>query len=263
MRFRTRLPLFAVIGLVLAAPGVGAQAGLSRLGTSETNARGIVMSAIQGMFSLGSVAKPFLALGPGVRVAAVNELVAWAKAYFNSPTFKQAWATERDHAKPETNPRGTIDDEMKAKLAEQMKGIDDARKMLPMLDPKDRPTMEAQIKQMETLIKDPKQQAIMRELIVADRAANDKRFQDDTKKWQEQYPADHNVLLAKRLRDFLAVSADVNFDAALVTRGSLRQFADPQYEQKPADWKLCYRAGRGATQAARTAAAAWLKELGR
>lgn len=252
-----------ILVLVLAVHGLGAQTGLSRIGASETSAREIVMSAIQGMFSLSSVAKPFLALPPSARAAVVNELVVWAKAYFNSPAFKQAWATERDNAKPQMDPRGTIDDEMKAKLAEQTKSVEDVRKMLPILDPKDRPAMEAQIKQMEAMIKDPAQQALLRQMVVADRADKDKQFQDDLKRWQERYPADYNVLLARRLRDFLAVSADVNFDAALVTTGGVRRFVDPQYEQKPADWKMCYRAGRDATQAARAAATAWLKELGR
>jgi hypothetical protein len=99
--------------------------------------------------------------------------------------------------------------------------------------------------------------------IVADRAEKEKRFQEDMRHWQEQYPADHNVLVAKRLRDFLAVSADVNFDAKLKVENTVKVFADPQYEEKPTDWKMCYRAGREATQAARAAATQWLKELGR
>jgi hypothetical protein len=98
---------------------------------------------------------------------------------------------------------------------------------------------------------------------VAARADRDRQHQDDLKQWEERYPADHNVLLAKRLRDFLAATADVDFNAALVTTGRVRRFAEPRYEQKPAAWKMCYRAGRESTEAARAAATAWLKELGR
>jgi hypothetical protein len=249
--------------LVLAAHGLVAQTGPSRLGASDARAGDIVMSAIQGIVSLETVAKPFLALPPGARVAVVNELVVWAKAYFNSAAFKQAWASERDRAKPHLATRATIEDEVKAQVAEQQKAVDEARKALPLLSPADRVKMEQQIKQMEAMVKDPAQQALMRQMVLADRADQDKRYQDDVKRWQEQYPADHNVLLAKRLRDFLAVSADVNFNAALVTTGRVRRFADPQFEEKPPEWKMCYRAGREATQAARAAATAWLKELGR
>ena len=34
-----------------------------------------------------------------------------------------------------------------------------------------------------------------------------------------------------------------------------------QYEQQSGDWKMCFRAGREATATARTAAAAWLKDV--
>jgi hypothetical protein len=252
-----------VLAIVLGAGGVGAQTVLSRLGVSESHAREIVMSAIRGMYSLGSTAKPFLALVPGARAAAVNDVVVWAKAYFASPTFKQAWATERDQAKPQPDSRGTVDDEIKAKNAEQQKSIDDVQKMLAMLPPDAQKALQDQIKQMEAAAKDPAQQNLQRQMIVTQRADKDKRFQDEVKHWQEEYPADHNVLIAQRLHDFLAASADVNFDAKLDTRDGAKVFADPQFEAKPPDWKMCYRAGREATAAARAAATQWLKELGR
>ena len=37
---------------------------------------------------------------------------------------------------------------------------------------------------------------------------------------------------------------------------------NPAYERKPGQWKMCYRAGKEATAAARAAVQAWLKELG-
>ena len=38
-------------------------------------------------------------------------------------------------------------------------------------------------------------------------------------------------------------------------------FADPSYEAKPGDWKLCYRAGRETMEAARSFARSWLADL--
>jgi len=73
-------------------------------------------------------------------------------------------------------------------------------------------------------------------------------------------PVVRNV--ARRLREFLTMSADVNFDAKLVTSNGAKLFADPALQGKPDAWKMCFRAGREATAAARTAAQAWLKELG-
>jgi hypothetical protein len=69
-------------------------------------------------------------------------------------------------------------------------------------------------------------------------------------------------LIAKRLREFLAVSADVDFAAKLTSKNGKMIFENPSYEQKPGQWKMCFRAGKDATAAARAAAQAWLKELG-
>jgi hypothetical protein len=259
---RMKAVVFA-LALTLGGAGLAAQTVLSRLGVSESHAREIVMSAIEGIFGLGNTAKPFLALAPAARAAAVNEVVGWAKAYFASPTFKAEWAKERDQAKPQQDARGTVDDELKAKLAEQQKGLDDAKKMLPMLPPDGQKAMLEQLKQMEATMKDPAQQKMQRDMIVAERGDKDKQFQDDMKRWGEQFPADYNLLLAKRLHDFLALSADVNFDAKLKVENSVKVFADPQFEEKATEWKMCYRAGREATQAARAAATQWLKEIGR
>ena len=60
----------------------------------------------------------------------------------------------------------------------------------------------------------------------------------------------------------LDATADVDFNAKLVSRSGRMAFVDPALEEKSSDWKMAYRAGREAVSAARLAAAAWLKELG-
>jgi len=57
------------------------------------------------------------------------------------------------------------------------------------------------------------------------------------------------------------VSATVDFNAKVAKSGALMRFADPRYESRPKEWKLCYRAGKEAVDAARAAATEWLKEL--
>jgi hypothetical protein len=39
------------------------------------------------------------------------------------------------------------------------------------------------------------------------------------------------------------------------------RFANEDYEGKPAEWKICFRAGKEATEAARAFARSWLTEL--
>jgi len=68
---------------------------------------------------------------------------------------------------------------------------------------------------------------------------------------------DPNATLKRRLTFFLESTKDVDFGAKLEGR----QFANADYESKPAEWKMCYRAGKDATGAAREVATAWLADL--
>ena len=75
------------------------------------------------------------------------------------------------------------------------------------------------------------------------------------------WPTDHRVLVANRLRHFLDVSKDVAYDAQLVDKYGAKRFADPALEAKPKEWKMCFRAGKPATDAARAFAQKWLNDL--
>ncbi len=95
------------------------------------------------------------------------------------------------------------------------------------------------------------------------RAAVEPRYRPNTAKWEEEYPANARTAIQKRLREFLALSATVDFGAKLVPcKNSSRScFADPTYETKPSDWKRLYRAGKQPVEAARAFATNWLREL--
>jgi hypothetical protein len=74
---------------------------------------------------------------------------------------------------------------------------------------------------------------------------------------EKRYPSDVNELVKQRLKEFLDLSAMVDFDAEL----NGRMFANPTYEAKSQQWKMCFRCGKEVIMAAREEAQAWLKEL--
>ena len=74
---------------------------------------------------------------------------------------------------------------------------------------------------------------------------------------EKRFPSNANDLIKQRLKEFLDISATVDFDAKL--NGSV--FANPEYEAKSQQWKMCYRTGKAVVEAAREEAQAWLKEL--
>jgi hypothetical protein len=160
-----------------------------------------------------------------------------------------------------------VDGELARQKAESQKAAEETKKALAQMPPEVRAQVEAAMKQAEAVQaqqeRDPNLAGVMRQGTAAQIADEQKRYQDSVSRHNQQYPADPKVLIASHLRQFLDVSKDVDFSAALVPAGSRQRFANPAYEAKSSEWKLCYRAGKDATMAARDAAQAWLAALGK
>jgi len=82
------------------------------------------------------------------------------------------------------------------------------------------------------------------------KAAASKREEDKLEneatvlEWETRYPDDPRMLVIRRIKQFLALSGSVDFNAKLVESGGRKRFVNPDYEAKPGEWKFCYRAGR-------------------
>jgi len=109
--------------------------------------------------------------------------------------------------------------------------------------------------------KDPEQKAMIKQAFEMQAAQEKEEYANRLKEWEEEYPADPRKLIVRRIDEFLEESEDVDFSAKLVQSGGRMKFALTEYEDKPPLWKLCYRAGKEAVQAAREFAAAWRAEL--
>jgi hypothetical protein len=180
----------------------------------------------------------------------------------NSAAFKTAYLRSRDEQKP-TPPsfEGSVDDEAKRKQDEQAKSLAESRAALASLPADQRAQLEAVFKATEAQMKDPQMIALMRQGVEVERARAQQNYQTDLQRWQKTMPVDPNALVARRLRSFLDLSASVDFDAKLQGTGTERRFVNEDYQSKPSDWKMCFRAGKEAVAAARADATSWLKEL--
>jgi hypothetical protein len=251
------------MGLVLAT-SLGAQALPSQLGISETDARESFLGSVTGGYPRwGDVAaKAFVALPAATRVLVVRGGFAWARAHVKSPQFRAAYDSSRQSAKPTPpNPVGTVEEELQRQLADLRKNFEESRKGLASLPAEQRRELEAVLRQSEAQLSDRQYLAMIRTSIEAARAAEMTGYQSSLERWEEAWPATPDVLVARRLQAFLTECADVSFSARLRPEGSKMVFVNPEDEARPANWKTCYRAGAEAMGAARTAAAAWLKEL--
>ena len=258
----------AAIVAVAAGLGVAWAADLwSRLGITEAKAQTESVQALAGgnvPFYL--VAKPVMAAPPTARAALVVEGLTWAKRFAASAQFKTAYAAVRNERKPEApESKGTPDARVKAQFDGQRRSIEEAKKNLAALTPAQRKELEPMIKQMEESLAKSVSDPAMLAMMKANAAAEDQdakdRYQMALAAWEKEYPADSSVLVAGRLHQFLDACGSIDFAAKLVTTGGRKLFADAQYQEKPGEWKLCFRAGRETVDAAKTFATAWLAEL--
>ncbi len=256
-----------------------AQDALTALGVRPDQARIALIEVLaSGRLYQEAAKTAFLkAATPEARVALVNGALTWSKEYTDSPEFAKRYATARAQAEPRLSMgrKWTAEEELTRRqafldqrIATEKKRLDDppSPRQTPEQQQARRTATEERIKRMETdraRYDDPAARAELRKPLEVE----DQRYKEEHARWEEDYPADFRVAIARRLRDFLALSATVDFGAKLVpcTNSSRHHacFADAAYESRPAEWKRCYRAGKEPVEAARTFATNWLRELGK
>ncbi len=240
---------------------------LTKLNVAPAAAKGGILEALtSGTVYNEAGMKVFKTLPAASRAAIVNAGLGWIKAYVGSGEFAAAYKKLREKEKPEPPaPPPSADEQTKKMKADIEKSIAETRKNMAVMDAVTKKAMEASIQEMRALMermeKDPQQKELMRQMAEMTVAEDKKRHEEKLKEWEQLYPADFRVLIKKRINDFLSVSAGVDFATKLAPRGELMVFANEDYEQKPPEWKLCYRAGKEATAAARAFAKSWLAEL--
>lgn len=257
------------IGILIA--GIGAVRGadiFAQLGIPMKSAEQAAVTIISnGIHNPGLPGAAFKLLPPSVRAEVATAGVAWLKTYTKTPQFKVQYDNLRETHKPQPPEfDGTPEDELKRADDEQKLQAEESKRAIASLPEEQRRALEqalaasaAAMAKMNTL----EQRKLRLDEIRAARAGRIREHEQAVANWQREYPDDPSPAIARRLREFLAVSADVDFGAVVkpTEDGSRRRFENPAYEAKSAPWKLCYRAGREATAAARTAVTAWLREL--
>jgi len=257
-------------GPPLIAP-VAAQSVLTQLGLTETQARTFLFDELKGPTVGANRRTPiavaghraFYRLPAPARGPAATALFAWAKAYVNSPTFKAAYAEFRRAANPIDNRASpSVDEQVAAQIAEMQAGIEETRKMAATLPPADRERLLAMIKEQEAQMSQFRDR--LRSALELEQAERRSSNEQSASEFTQQFPADLNQLVARRLRMFLAETADADFNARIIrlTDGpDGMEFIEPAHRAKSSTWQLAVLAGPEATKAARAAAEAWLKEV--
>ena len=255
-----------VFALGVTAASVGADL-FAQLGIPVKSAEQAAVTIISnGIHNPGLPSASFKLLPPAARAGLATAGVDWLKAYTTSAAFKAQYENLRETHRPQPPAfEGTPEEELKRDEDERKREAEESKRAIASLPEEQRRALEqalaasaAALAKLET----PEQRRLRLADIRAARAERTKEYEEAVASWRREYPDDPAPAIARRLREFLAVSADVDFAAALKTSEDGRtRFENPAYEAKSAPWKLCFRAGREATTAARGAVAAWLKDL--
>jgi len=209
----------------------------------------------------------YKAASPKAQAALVQNTLSWLKTHTESQAFKAEYRKQREEAKPSAPMQVSADEKYSAYLAQQRRGLEQAKQQMGQMPPEMQKQMQEALRQMEAGIeeaaKDPKMGELMKEGMEQESAAERQAYEQRLAAWERRYPQDPKALIASRLRQFMEMSQSVAFDAELVphAQGKIMKFADPAYESQTREWKLCYRAGRSAVQAARAFVAEWLSEI--
>lgn len=274
---RLRTIAIVVGGAAICTAALAAQDTLTTLGVRPNEAKVTLFEVLStGRLYQEAAKTAFLkAATAEVRVAMINGALTWAKEYTESPEFEKRYATTRRDAEPRLPGRRTWSAEeeisrrqafLEQRIATEKKRLDEppSPRQTPEQQQARRKSTEERIKNMET-DRTRYIDAVARAEMRRPFEAEEKDVKQAHARWEEDYPADVRVAIAKRLRQFLALSATVDFGAKLVPCKNSWQhhscFADPTYEKKPEEWKRCYRAGKQPVEAARAFATNWLSAL--
>ena len=266
MRIYVTATLFCVMAL-----GAVAQDHLATLGITEGRAKEAVFdSFVSDAVSIAGKPEAFTALPPAARVALVNFALTLARTFAESDEFKRRYADHREANGPDPLPEAQTADEIFAKQRAGFESqVAELRKMFDQITPEQRVTLEAGWKQMREqfdAMEQGERRAQLERMLSAQRADAIREREAALKALEKTYPEDPRALVAARLRRFLDVTRDINYAAELVEtsvgdKAKKKVFADPALEAKPAEWKMSFRAGKPATDAARAFAQKWLADL--
>lgn len=235
-----------------------------QLEIAEDEARAYIF----GNFKEGNLSFPHSSVLKGIasgkRAGVVKELGDYIRKYCSSPDFLQAYKEARESARPAAPADKAA--KVKARLEEIKRDIASNEEGMKGAAGDMKKLYEATIKMLkeeQQALADPRnpQHGLFMSNLSEGNDMDASQYAAAVKEFDKEYPANVQVLIKRRLQEFLALTADMDFDAKLVEKGGRKRFADPKLEAKDETWKRCFRCGRETIVAARAFAQQWLAEL--
>ncbi|MCM4152177.1 hypothetical protein DHD05_11305 [Arenibacter sp. N53] len=232
--------LIAVLGLLSISAINLVNDIVAKLGMDAKYAHYSIIGNFVGRFDSGpmkngvgqnSFKVPYAKLLPSIisgdKTGAAKELCAYIKTYINSEEFIASYNELREDAMPLTNSNGV--------------GLTSLKKDLIVINSniENYPNDKAYVAEQKKL-RDETQAGINGIMEESKKPFPNKEL------WEQSFPANPEVLVKRRLQEYLALVGTVDFGAKLTEPDNykIRKFVNPVYEKKSPQWKACYRAGK-------------------
>lgn len=244
---------------------------LKSLDLTEERAQRYVLENLESGGFSAPVTAAAMAIPAGKRADIVNKLGDYVKAYVNSPAFNTKYQEKRDNWNIKSWD-DLLDEQIRHELKDIEEDLENAPSVIANASAAMKPMYERELKKMQerkAALTDPKhpKHAQYRKETEADlmeredKQAFMENYKNEMADLEKKLPADFNVLLRKRLQEFLQETANIPWDAKLEKKGRKMVFVDPELEKKGFAWKARFRCGKEVVDAARSYAQAWLKTL--
>ena len=260
---RLAIGVVCLVGVGVAT--VATQDHIAALGITPTRAKEAVFdSFMANKISIAGKAEVFKAASPQMRATMVTAIATMGRAFVESADFKQRYSDHREANGPDPLPPAqTVEQIYKKQRDDYEQQVAGIRAMYDQITEAQRKTLEVGFDEMRAKfdVIEKEGRADLEASLKSQRGPLVAAHDAAMKEFEKVFPADPKLLVANRLKTFLEVSKDVNFSAQLVEKNGKKVFADPALEAKPAEWKMLFRAGKPATDAARAFAQKWLAEL--
>jgi len=245
---------------------LAAQGQLAGLGVTEGQGKDALFETLLlGSPRLPKMSGTFAAASDSTRVAMVQAACSAARGFTESQEFLSRYADHREANGPGREPTApTIDDVLVSQRKAFEEQVVQMKTQLTELTPAQVKTLEdgwAEVRQRMTDMETGPRRAELEALIKQRRAQQMRAYEAAVKEHNDRWPQTGRGLVAIRLKEFLDATADVHHGAATTTRDGVRVFSDAALEAKPAVWKLLFRAGKPASDAARDCATQWLASM--
>jgi len=243
---------------------------LQTLKLSEDNAKNTIFSDISSSsFYLPGI-RELESIALNDRASQVEVVGKYVKDFTATEDFKKRYNEYRESRKPSPPEKPKTVAELKEENRNNLKKSIEEMKTTKSTMPADQQaTFDKSIKYLEEQLKsidDPNNTMYTPEMDTYMQQAYQQQLDQNRKdiaEWGANYPANNpNLLIKTWLNSFLEKSNGVDFNAKTAINENGRVlFVKQEYEKKDNLWKLCYRAGKETTEAARKFAQDWLKEL--